>query len=82
MSSYIEELNQFFWTLTIFILFMCALIFLSRSLQKEQKDERLLMLGFTSVGFGLAFNQFFRFLSTIVIPLEEVTISRLDTKKL
>ncbi len=68
MGSYVEELNQLFWTLTIFILFTCALIFLARSLKKEEKDERLLMLGFTSVIFGLALTQFIWFLNTILIP--------------
>ncbi len=68
--SYIDKLYQFFWTLTIFILFTCAFVYLSYSLKKEEKDEKLLMLGFTSVSFGLAFNQFFRFLSTIIIPFE------------
>ncbi len=70
MESSIEALNQFFWTLTIFILFTCAVLFLSRALKKEEKGERLLMLGFTCVALGLAFNQFFRFFSTILISLE------------
>lgn len=69
MELYVEAINHFFWSLTIFVLFTCAFIFLSHSLKKEEINEKLLMLGFTSVSFGLAFNQFFWFLSEVFIYL-------------
>lgn len=70
MEPYIDEINQFFWSLTIFILFTAAFIYLSQCLKKEETDEKLLMLGFAVVCFGLAFNQFFWFLSKIIIHLQ------------
>ena len=72
MVSYVEEINQFIWSLTIFVLFTGAFIYLSHSLKKEEKNEKLLMLGFTSASFGLAFNQFFLYLSRTIDPLEHI----------
>ena len=69
MVSFIEQINQFFWSLTVFIIFTCAIIYFSRSLKKEEKSERLLMLGFSCVSLGLAFNQFFWLLSKILFTL-------------
>ena len=69
--TYVDEINQFIWSLTIFVLFTCSVIYLSRCLKKEDFNEKSLMLGFAGVSFGLAFNQFFWFLSKILIHLEE-----------
>ena len=71
MESYVDEINQFFWSLTIFVLFVCAFIYLSRSFKKKEIDERLLMLGFASVSFGLSFSQFFFYLGEILIQLHD-----------
>ena len=70
MEYNLENLNQFFWSLTVFIIFTCAFVFLYYSLKKEEKNERLLMIGFSSVSFGLAFNQFFWLLKQILTPFE------------
>ena len=72
MATYIDEINQFFWSLTIFILFTVTFIFLSHSLKRKEYNERLLMLGFTGVCFGLAFNQLFWFLSRIFMPFQSM----------
>ncbi len=69
MVNAVEQINQFFWSLTVFIIFTCAIIYLSRSLKKDEKDERILMLGFSVVSLGLAFNQFFWLLSKILLSL-------------
>jgi len=36
MEPYVDEINQFFWSLTIFILFTCAFIYLSHYFKKEE----------------------------------------------
>lgn len=58
-----DPINRFMWSLTIFLLFFCGLLYLYRALKKEKKKEKALLVGIAAIFIGLSFSRFFFFFS-------------------
>ncbi|MFW9942374.1 MAG: hypothetical protein ACFFFT_15150 [Candidatus Thorarchaeota archaeon] len=57
-----DPLERFLSSMAIFILFFCSIFHFSRGLKKENKNEKILMLGFGAFWFNIALTRLFFFI--------------------